>query len=47
MSGLLPKTKDGWMQVEYTLLGIVLTTLFAAFYLVGMKLGFEYGLAAR
>ncbi len=35
------------MQFEYTLLGVVLTTLFAAFYLVGMQVGFEYGLAFR
>ena len=45
-SSLMPKTKEGWMQLEYTLVGIVVTTLMAAMFLLGLKYGFQYGLNA-
>ncbi|MFH1404016.1 MAG: hypothetical protein ABIH11_07095 [Candidatus Altiarchaeota archaeon] len=41
---MLPKTKEGFMQLEFTLVGIVVSTLVGAAFLIGMKIGYEYGL---
>ena len=41
---MLPKTKDGFMQLEYTLVSVVVTTFVAGAFLLGMKVGYEYGL---
>ena len=43
---MLPKTKEGMMQFEYALIGIVVTTLLMGAFLVGMKMGFQYGYQA-
>ncbi len=41
---LLPTTPDGWMQMEFTMVGIVIATFMGAALLFGMKIGFQYGL---
>jgi hypothetical protein len=43
---LLPKTKEGWMQLEYTMVGIVVSTLMGAMFLFGLKVGWQYGIHA-
>ncbi len=43
---LLPKTDEGWMQMQYTIIGIVVSTIMGFSVLVGMKIGWAYGLAA-
>lgn len=43
---LLPTTKEGWRQMEYTMVGVVVATLMGFSVLVGMKIGWNYGIAA-
>jgi hypothetical protein len=44
--GFLPTTKDGWMQFEYTMIGVMVTLVAGAMFLIGMKIGYGYGLQA-
>jgi hypothetical protein len=43
---LLPKTKEGWMQFEYAIVGILISTLIGAAFLFGLKVGWGYGVEA-
>ncbi|MFC2162917.1 hypothetical protein ACFLRF_04480 [Candidatus Altiarchaeota archaeon] len=38
-----PKTEEGRMQLQYTMVGIVISTLIGAAFLMGFQVGFEYG----
>jgi hypothetical protein len=43
---LIPKTDDGLMQLQFFLVGVVVTVLMASMFLWGMRVGFKYGLNA-
>jgi hypothetical protein len=43
---LLPTTKEGWMQFEFMMIGIIVTCLMAGMFLAGIKVGYGYGLRA-
>ena len=39
----LPTTKEGWLQLEYTMVGVMVTLVCGFMLLVGMKIGYNYG----